>query len=247
MTVKSINYLDLTKIPNSPPSIITTLTGDSEELERYKFSVQMKDVNNETFTFTSECLLNKNSDNTENILSLIQIFQNCKGCSFTMQDNVYILKIKDDKGRLRIVQAHLTDEMIRINIHNENHDACKQKNYCSCNKVHQITEMSDKQKSLTIHKRLGHIGEKQIQSAIANRWIKDIQLHKDFKSHVAECETCCLSDNRRNNRGREKSTLRTSNPFEILHVDIVSCPKRNSQTKNWVDLTYDGRSSTPIN
>jgi len=244
MTAKSINYLDLIKVPNSSTSIITTLTGDSEELERYKFSVTMKDVNNETFTFTSECLLNNNFDNTENILSLLQIFQNCKGCSFTMQDKDYTLNIKDDKGRLRTVQAHLTDEMIRVNIHNENHDAYKQKSYCSCSKVHQVTETSDKQKSLNIHKRLGHIGEKQIQNAISNKWIKDIQLHKDFKSHVADCETCCLSDNRRNNRGREKSTLRTSNHFEILHVDIVSCPKRNSQTKNWVELTYDGRSST---
>jgi len=29
------SYLDLVKIPNSSTSIITTLTGDSEELERY--------------------------------------------------------------------------------------------------------------------------------------------------------------------------------------------------------------------
>ena len=238
------NYLDLVKIPNTPTSIIKTLTGDSEELERYKFSVKMKDVNNETFTFTSECLLNNNFDNTENILSLIQIFQNCKGCAFTMQDNNYTLNIEDNKGTLRTVQAHLTDEMIRVNIHDKNHDACKQQGYCSCHKVHQVTEMSDKQKSLTIHKRLGHIGEKQIRNAITEQWIHDIQLHKDFKSHVANCETCCLSDNRRNNRGREKAALRTSNPFEILHVDIVSCPKRNSQTKNWIELTYDGRSST---
>lgn len=56
------SYLDLVKIPNSSTSIITTLTGDSEELEHYKFSVKIKDVNNETFTFTSECLLNKNFD-----------------------------------------------------------------------------------------------------------------------------------------------------------------------------------------
>eukprot|EP00223_Ostreococcus_mediterraneus_P007619 CAMPEP_0179702352 /NCGR_PEP_ID=MMETSP0937-20121108/2232_1 /TAXON_ID=548131 ORGANISM="Ostreococcus mediterraneus, Strain clade-D-RCC2593" /NCGR_SAMPLE_ID=MMETSP0937 /ASSEMBLY_ACC=CAM_ASM_000575 /LENGTH=35 /DNA_ID= /DNA_START= /DNA_END= /DNA_ORIENTATION= len=35
---------------------MTMLDGGSEELERYKFSVKMKDVDNQIFTFLSACL-----------------------------------------------------------------------------------------------------------------------------------------------------------------------------------------------
>ena len=109
----------------------------------------------------------------------------------------------------------------------------------SCNRVHQTGELtSEKQKLLLVHRRL-------LTSLLSQ--IDGLQTFS-YKSHVpvADCETCCVRDSRRNNGGGEKSTFRKSNPFEILlHVDKISCPKRNNtQIKNWIAFKYDNISST---
>ena len=40
-----------------------------------------------------------------------------------MQDNKYTSTIKDaEEGKLRTIQAQLTDELIRVRLHNDNHD-----------------------------------------------------------------------------------------------------------------------------
>ena len=84
-------YLDLIKILNSSKSIMTMLAGDSEELQSTtSFSVKMKDVDNQIFTFSSECLLNNNiKQQRKHTVSLSHIFQNCKGGSYNVQDNNY--------------------------------------------------------------------------------------------------------------------------------------------------------------
>ena len=88
---------------------MTMLAGDSEELERHKFSVDMKDVDNRIFTFSSECLLNNNvkRQRKHTVSLLLHIFQNCKGGLCNMQDNKYTFTIKDGEGKLRTVQAQL--------------------------------------------------------------------------------------------------------------------------------------------
>ena len=62
-----------------------------------------------------------------------------------MRDNKYTLTIKDaEEGtKLRTVQAKLKDELIRVHLHNDNHDESKEHSclkYCSCNRVHQTAE-----------------------------------------------------------------------------------------------------------
>jgi hypothetical protein len=116
----------------------------------------MKDVDNRIFTFSSECLLNnKHKQQRKHTVSLLlHIFQNCKGCSCNMQDNKYTFTIKKDaeEGKLRTIQAQLKDELIRVHLHNDNHDESKEQSclkYCSCNRVHQIAEsIYEKQKSM---------------------------------------------------------------------------------------------------
>jgi hypothetical protein len=142
-------YLDLIKILNSLTSIITTLAGDYEELECYEFSVKMKDVDNRIFTFSSACLLNNNVRRQKK-----HIFQNCKGGSCNMQDDKYTWIIKDaEEGtKLRTVQAKLKDELIRVHLHNDNHDESKEQSclrHCSCNRVHQTAKLTyEKHKSM---------------------------------------------------------------------------------------------------
>ena len=61
-----------------------------------------------------------------------------------MQDNKYTLTIKDtEEGKLRTVQARLKVELIRVHLHNDDHDESKEHSclkYCSCNRVHQTAE-----------------------------------------------------------------------------------------------------------
>ena len=69
-----------------------------------------------------------------------------------MQDNNYTFTIKDaEEGKLRTVQAQLKDELIRVHLHNDNHDESKEQSclkYCSCNRAHQTAALiSEKQKS----------------------------------------------------------------------------------------------------
>ena len=44
-----------------------------------------------------------------------------------MQDNKYTFTIKKDaeEGKLRTIQAQLKDELIRVHLHNDNHDESK--------------------------------------------------------------------------------------------------------------------------
>ena len=69
-----------------------------------------------------------------------------------MQDNKYTFTIKDGEGKLRTVQAKLKDELIRVHLQHDNHDASKEKLYlkhCSSNRVHQTAEStSENKKSL---------------------------------------------------------------------------------------------------
>jgi hypothetical protein len=114
----------------------------------------MKDVDNQIFTFSSACLLGNNiKQQRKHTVSLLHIFQNCKGCSCNIQDNKYTFAIKDaEEGKLRTVQAQLKDKLIRVHLHNDNHDESKEQSYfktCSCNRVHQTARLiSAKQKSM---------------------------------------------------------------------------------------------------
>jgi len=70
-----------------------------------------------------------------------------------MQDNRYTSTIKDaEEGKLRTVQAQLKDELIRVHVHNDDHDESKEHSclkYCSCNRVHQTAEStSEKHKTM---------------------------------------------------------------------------------------------------
>jgi len=116
-----------------------------------------------------------------------------------MQDKKYTSTIKDaEEGtKLRTIQAKLKDESIRVHLHNDNHDESKEKTYlkhCSSNRVHQTAELiSEKHKPLLFHRRL-------LTSLLSQ--IDGLQTFS-YKSHVsvADCETCCVRDSRRNNRG----------------------------------------------
>ena len=92
-------------------------------LSAHKFSVNMKDVDNRIFTFSSECLLNNNvkQQSKHTVSLLLHIFQNCKGCSC----NNCTFIVKNAEGKLRTIQAHLKDELIRVRLHNDNHDESK--------------------------------------------------------------------------------------------------------------------------
>jgi len=50
------------------------------------------------------------------------------------------------------VQAKLKDELIRVHLHNDNHDESKEQSclrHCSCNRMHQTANLiSEKQKSM---------------------------------------------------------------------------------------------------
>ena len=92
-----------------------------------------------------------------------------------------------------------------MHLQHDDHDASKEKLYlkhCSSNRVHQTAESTSEKQEIVVVS-FGHIGSKQIQTAITHRRITDIQLHEDYKSHVTDCETCCLRDNRRSNMRRE--------------------------------------------
>mmetsp|Transcript_8949 Transcript_8949/g.30211 ORF Transcript_8949/g.30211 Transcript_8949/m.30211 type:complete len:106 (+) Transcript_8949:1223-1540(+) len=70
-----------------------------------------------------------------------------------MQDNRYTSTIKDaEEGKLRTVQAQLKDELIRVHVHNDDHDESKEHSclkYCSCTRVHQTAEStSEKHKTM---------------------------------------------------------------------------------------------------
>ena len=44
-----------------------------------------------------------------------------------MQDNKYTFTIKDaEEGKLTTIQAQLKDELIRVHLHNDNHDESKE-------------------------------------------------------------------------------------------------------------------------
>ena len=62
-----------------------------------------------------------------------------------MQDNKYTSTIKDaEEGKLRTVQAQLKDELIRVHVHNDDHDESKEHSclkYCSCTRVHQTAKL----------------------------------------------------------------------------------------------------------
>ena len=116
-----------------------------------------------------------------------------------MQDDKYTSTIKDaEEGtKLRTVSAQLKDELIRVHLHNDNHDESKERSclkHCSCDSVHQTAELTyEKHKPLLIHRRL-------LTSLLSQ--IDGLQTFS-YKSHVsvADCETCCVRDSRRNNRG----------------------------------------------
>ena len=119
-------------------------------------------MDNQIFTFSSECLLNNNvkRQRKHTVSLLLHIFQNCKGCSCNMQDNKYTWIIKDaEEGtKLRTVSAQLKDELIRVHLHSDNQCESKEQSclkYCSCNRVHQTAELTyEKHKPLLIHRRL---------------------------------------------------------------------------------------------
>ena len=72
-----------------------------------------------------------------------------------MQDNKYTFTIKDaEEGKLRTIRAQLKDELIRVHLHNDNHDESKEQSclkYCSCNRVHQTPEsIYEKQDSMLL-------------------------------------------------------------------------------------------------
>ena len=124
-----------------------------------------------------------------------------------MQDNKYTSTIKDaEEGKLRTVQARLKVELIRVHLHNDNRDESKEQSclkYCSCNRVHQTAALIYEK-----HKSLLFLSVTTVQSKFElPSQIDGLQTFSYIKttSHVpvADCETCCLRDRRRNNRGRE--------------------------------------------
>ena len=69
-----------------------------------------------------------------------------------------------------------------------------------------------------------------------------------YKSHVsvADCETCCLSDSRRNNRGERIIYLSHRYPFEILHV-LYPVPKEHVRKLRIGMNSYMMGDPTPTN
>ena len=161
-----------------------------------------------------------------------------------MRDNKYTLTIKDaEEGtKLRTVQAKLKDELIRVHLHNDNHDESKEQSclrHCSCNRVHQTPEsIYEKQDSMLLLLVTSVQSKFKLPSQIAVRWITDIQLYKDYKSHAADCEICCSRDRRRNNRGREiiYPSHKYRYPFEIFIWCILSQKKTcTNQELDWLN------------